>query len=134
MRQGCLCHKIGSCVAIQQGLGSRRARWGAQAWALGRAGARAGALGRAAGAGVCGRRGAGTGRAAGRRWARGLALGYALGALGLFLARFDSVFFSFVNFWTLFVNPVHEHCSSRIFSKKKNILNLIKNEIKSNKI
>ena len=26
------------------------------------------------------------------RWARGLALGCALGALGLFLARFDSVF------------------------------------------
>ena len=24
-----------------------------------------------------------------------------------------------VNFWTLFVNPVHEHCSSQNFSKKK---------------
>ena len=29
MRQGCLCHKTGSCVTIQQGLGSRRARRGA---------------------------------------------------------------------------------------------------------
>ena len=27
-RQGCLCCKTGSCVAIQQGLGSRRAHGG----------------------------------------------------------------------------------------------------------
>ena len=27
--------------------------------------------------------------------------------------------FSESNFWTLFVNPVHEHCSSQNFSKKK---------------
>ena len=44
--------------------------------------------GAAAGPGARGARGAGQ-RAA---WARGLALGCALGALGLFLARFDSVF------------------------------------------
>ena len=50
-----------------------------------RQGAAAGAGSRVArGAGL-----AGPGRAA---WARGLALGCALGALGLFLARFDSVF------------------------------------------
>ena len=27
------------------------------------------------------------------------------------------------NFWTLFVNSVHEHCSSQKFSEKKNLLN-----------
>ena len=30
------------------------------------------------------------------------------------------------NFWTLFVNPVHEHYSSQNFSKKKYLLNKIK--------
>ena len=70
----------------------------------------------ARGAGLAGRqaRGLGAGRAA---WARGLALCCALGALGLFSIRFDSVLFM-SQFWTLFVNPVHEHCSSRNFSKK----------------
>ena len=71
-------------------------------------------------------------------WARGLGARAGLGLctrctrlvfgpvrLGIFLSQ---------NFWTLFVNPAHEHCSSRNFSKKKIILNLIKNQIKSNKI
>ena len=43
MRQGCLCRKTGSRVVIQQA-----GRWGAHAWALGRAGVGAGALGRQA--------------------------------------------------------------------------------------
>ena len=39
-------------------------------------------------------------------------------------------------FWTLFVNPVHEHCSSRNFSKKKKYLKKkkLKNQIKFDKI
>ena len=83
------------------GLGSRRAqgRWGAGE----RAGARRASLARAAGGlwvGVrarasCSWAQAGGSGAAGR-WARGLGAwagqGCALGALGLFLARFDSVF------------------------------------------
>ena len=75
----------------------------------------------AAGAGARGARGAGlAGRAA---WARGLGVRPGRAAwpwavhstcfcpvrLGIFLSQ---------NFWTLFVNPVHEHCSSRNFSKK----------------
>ena len=53
MRQSCLCHKTGSCVATQQGLGSRRV--------LGRAGMGTGARRR-------GRWALGE-RAYGRRWA-----------------------------------------------------------------
>ena len=34
------------------------------------------------------------------------------------------------NFWTLFVNPVHEHCSSQNFPKKKIFIKLNKNKIK----
>ena len=77
--------------------------------------------GAAAGAGALGARWAGL---AGR-WARGLGARAGLGLctrctrpvfgpvrLGTFLSQI---------FWTLFVNPVHEHCSSRNFSKKKNI-------------
>ena len=85
-----------------------------------------------------------------RRWAlgaRGLGAGgvaWALGAraglelctrcirpvfgpvrLGIFLSQI---------FWTLFVNPVHEHCSARIFSKKKYFLKIFKNQIKFDKI
>ena len=70
----------------------RRGLAGARAGARRAAGARAQAGARAradAQAGVGTRHGLGAGRAA---WARGLALGCALGALGLFLARFDSVF------------------------------------------
>ena len=58
----------------------------------------------------------------GAAWACCWVVGCALGALSLFLTRFDSVLFLSQFFWTLFVNPVHEHCSSRNFSKKK-ILN-----------
>ena len=78
-------------------------------------------LGAAAGAGAPGAGLAG-------RWARGLGARAGLGLctrctrpifgsvrLGIFLSQ---------NFWTLFVNPVHEHCSSRIFSKKKNIFKI----------
>ena len=74
--------------------GVRSGQLGVQAWgavgsqARGRAaGARQGP---AAGAGARGARGAGLAGSA--AWARGLTLGCALGALGLFLARFDSVF------------------------------------------
>ena len=69
------------------------------------------------------------------RWARGLATGCALGALGLFSIQFDSALF-LSRFLDIIREPVHEHCSSQIFSEKKikYILNLIKNEIKSNKI
>ena len=70
------------------GVQSARGALGAQACrARGARGRRA--AGAAAGAGARGARGA---RLAGWQ-ARGLALGCALGALGLFLARFDSVFF-----------------------------------------
>ena len=74
---------------------------------------------------------AGQGWLGGRRVAWALGAGRGLGAraglglctrctrpifgpvrLGIFLSQI---------FWTLFVNPVHEHCSSRNFSKKKNI-------------
>ena len=105
-------------VYCDQGQGSW-ARWGA-GQALGERGARrracVGVLGRAASAGACGRalgaradaRASGSrcgrarsvrgraGWAAGARpgrWARLLALGSALGALGLFSIRFDSFFF-----------------------------------------
>ena len=57
--------------------------------------------------------GTGAGRAT---WARCWPTGCALGALSLFLVRFDSVLF-LSHFWTLFVKPVHEHCSSQKFSK-----------------
>ena len=55
-RQGCLCLKTGSCVAIQQGLGSRRARrgcWARGARAAGRGRGAAGARGARAGYGLC---------------------------------------------------------------------------------
>ena len=81
------------------------------------------------GAAGVGARGAGRGRAA---WAPGLAGAVHLVHSAVFGPVRLSIFLS-QNFWTLFVNPVHEHCSSRNFSKKKNILNLIKNQIKSNK-
>ena len=55
----------------------------------------------------------------GAAWACCWAMGCALSALSLFLTRFDSVLFMSQFFFTLFVNPVHEHCSSRNFSKKK---------------
>ena len=88
-----------------------RARQGARA-----AGARQGA--RTAGSGARGVRSRGGRRTA---WALGAQPGLGLCTrctrpvfgpvrLGIFLSQ---------NFWTLFVNPVHEHRSSRNFSKKK---------------
>ena len=77
-------------AGARAGAGSRRQPW---------AGAGSGTAGRErrAGSWVAGARAAGRGaRRVGRgrkRQARGLATGYALGALGLFLARFESVFF-----------------------------------------
>ena len=115
--------------AQQAQAGRRHGRAGRWAWAR-----------RALGVGARGARRGRPGRAAwacGAPWARGLATGY---ALGLFSIRFDSVLFlsRFLDIvrepgsWTLFVNPVHEHCSSQLFFAKTNILNLIK--IKSNQI
>ena len=85
-------------------------RWGGRHWACGWAlSLRAGAGGRT-GARLAGARqwragraqqgrGLGSGCAA---WPPGLAKGCALGALSLFLARFDSVFF---------LSQIFEHCS-----------------------
>ena len=93
---------------------------GAQATAARGRGARVNAW--TAGSGALGARGVRSRGVAGAqpgRWACGLALGCALGALGLIVIRFDSVLFPSQIFWTLFVNPIHEHCSTRNFSKKK---------------
>ena len=82
-------------LGVRLGAGSASGRAGAGGRAGSRRsearGAQAGArVGRAAGgAQARGARQAGAGRAA---WAPGLVLGCALGALGLFLAQFDSVF------------------------------------------
>ena len=94
------------CIVARQ-LGTLSAQ-GAQAgragtaWA-GRAGARQ-AHGRKGRRGARERRRArgARARARHRRWARGLAKGCALGALSLFLARFDSVFF---------LSRIFGHCS-----------------------
>ena len=129
-------------------------RWGAQAagarrrWGAERRADTGGRAGRRANTGARGRRVAGARALAGARTradaqagvargARGLGARAGLGLctwctrpvfgpvrLGIFLSQ---------NFWTLFVNPVHEHCSSRNFSKFF-FFNLIKNQIKSNKI
>ena len=70
----------------------RAGRWGAGATGRRALGMREAAGAGASSAGLAGRqaRCLGAGRAA---WACELALGCALGAIGLFLARFDSVFF-----------------------------------------
>ena len=112
-RQGCLCHKTDSCVATQcwaRQQARARGRW-AHGWArrargtLGLAQADAGLVGVGAQAGrrragCAGQASAARGaratgaRRRGRAWqARGLAKGCALGALSLFLACFDLVFF-----------------------------------------
>ena len=109
---------------------------GAQAGRTGQAAGRAGSALGAARHGRCRQRARGRAeqtvagaqgpRQAGRRrWARGLGARAGLELctqctrpvfgpvrLGIFLSQI---------FWTLFVNSVHEHCSARIFSKKKNI-------------
>ena len=70
-------------LGVQAARRQARARQGAAAGAGARGACGAGPAGRQA-------RGLGAGRAA---WAPGLALGYALGALGPFSIRFDSFFF-----------------------------------------
>ena len=74
--------------AGRHGAGRAGGRCGRVAGRVRHAGRSAGA--RTAGNGARGVRSRGAGRTA---WARGLAKGYALGALSLFLARFDLVFF-----------------------------------------
>ena len=117
-------------------LASARTRADAQAGVARAAGGRWVGARQGAAAGAGARRARGAGLAG--RWARGLG---ARASLGLCTRCTRPVFgpvrlgiFPSQNFWTLFVNPVHEHCSSRNFFEKKNIfLNLIKNQIKSNK-
>ena len=50
------------------------------------------------------------------RWARGLAKAVHLVHSACFWPGLTR-YFPESNFWTLFANPVHEHCSSQIFSK-----------------
>ena len=133
-------------VYCDQGHGSW-ARWGveqalgkrADARASGRRAGRAGCPGLAGAGGAAGRSSR-SAQSAGQGWLGGRRAAWALGArpgrwarslgararlrlctrctrpvfgpvrLGIFLSQI---------FWTLFVNPVHEHCSSRNFSKKK---------------
>ena len=90
-RQGCLCRKTGSCVttrrwARQQGERARARR----ASVLGRTGRAWRVRGGERQLGLRRRRAAAALGA--RQGARRLALGCALGVLGLFLARFDTVF------------------------------------------
>ena len=95
---------MGAGRACERGVGARgkRARRAGLTGGTGTGAAGRRPHGRRAAAGTCARgalkarlagrqaRGLGAGRAA---WARGLAMGCALGALGLFLTRFDSVLF-----------------------------------------
>ena len=111
--------RAGARVAQGAGAGAGRRR---QA----RARAGSGTAGRARqGAADVGTRGAGGGRAGRVAWALG-ARPRRLGWPGLCTRCTRPVFgpvrlgiFLSQIFWTLFVNPVHEHCSSRNFSKKK---------------
>ena len=122
MRQGCLCRKIGSCVATRCWAGALGAR-GVQADAGGALGAQA--AGRGARQGVAGERqarGRGSWGARPRLSARSGRAGWP----GLCTWCTRPVFgpvrlgiFPEANFWTLFVNPVHEHCLSQNFPKKK---------------
>ena len=100
-------HAWGAGLGVAEGAGDRWRAAGARQRRVGcpgRAGSRRQVRGarsgrRAGGVQARGARQAGAGRTA---WARGLALGCALGALGLFLARFDSVFF---------LSQIFGHCS-----------------------
>ena len=89
-RQGCLCRKTGSCVAIQQGLGSRSARGGAwrAAGHAGRVGGRRRALssGRAGPGCAGGAQARGTG-GSGARGGRGRGGARAHGARGMGAGR-----------------------------------------------
>ena len=96
--------------AFRRGAGRTGEVLGAQAAG---AGARKGA--RTAGSDARGARGVRSRGAAGARpgrWARGLALGSALGALGPFSIRFDSFFFLSHQMNTV-------HCKIKFFRKKK---------------
>ena len=133
------------------GVGRAQGVRGARRWQLGEAGAGRWASGKS------GRRA--SGRRAGSTWQGAAAGAGARGARGVGLARRQarglgarpglelctrctrpvfgpvrlSIFLSKI-FWTLFVNPVHEHCSARISSKKKIFFKIFKKiQIKSNK-
>ena len=120
-------HDMGARSAGGSASGRRRCR---QLGAAGVGSAEQAAAG-ARGARQAGRRHAG--RARPRRWACGLATGCALGALGLFSIRFDSLLFlsRFLDIvrepgsWTLLITK---------FFEKKKFIKLNKNKIKSNKI
>ena len=93
--------------------------------------------------GACGRAGARGRRGRAERWAwargaRGLGVAWCAGWASRGLMQpvwFLTWVFDSGVFLSHRMDSVHEHCSSRIFSKKKkNFLNLIKNQIKSNKI
>ena len=106
--------RAGRAAGGAQALGARGALGRVTTWALGaRPGRWESGLGARAGLELC------------TRCTRPV---FGLVRLGIFLSQI---------FWTLFVNPVHEHCSSRNFSKKKNInyfLKILKNEINFDKI
>ena len=98
--------------AVQRALGRAVERW-----------ARGHGTDRRAAGGQTRGRAAGARGARGAAWAPGLALGSALGALGPFSIRFDSVFF----FLSHQMNTVH--CKIKFFRKKKIYL-LNSNKIK----
>ena len=100
------------CI-VTEWLGSWARRWARRA----RAGGRSGRAGR--------RRGAGLGVA----WCAGWASRGLMQPVWFLTWVFDSGVFPSHR-----MDSVHEHCSSRIFSKKKIFFKLIKNQIKSNKI
>ena len=118
------------CIAIQigcagRGAGRRRRRWARRALGVRALGEREQGAGRAERAGAGGR--------AGQAGLAARGLGVLLGQWAVHLVH-SACFWpnltwycSLVNFWTLFVNSVHEHCSSqKIFKKKIIKLNKIK--------
>ena len=141
-RQGLFRNTVQSIVTEAAGLcrdtgsrhsraGPRHSRRGAQArrWGAGRSG-RAGAgelWERRGGSGEQGARGSGKQGARGRgaAWALGSRPGRAGWPRAMHLVHSACFWPDLVpesNFWTLFANSVHEHCSSQIFfGKKKNI-------------
>ena len=113
----------GAQAAGERGSSRQEQRW--------RAGGHPGrAVGAAEGRGARGRgtQGVRPGRGACGLGARA-GLGCALGALGLFFGPVRLGIFLESNFWTLFVNLVHEHCSSQNFPNFF-FIKLNKNKIK----